>query len=395
MNLKSTNISLYVHIPFCSNKCKYCDFYSETDGFNRIPLVVTQIINQLDFWLNKLGSPNITTIFIGGGTPSILPIDELDRLLKHIDRLTPNRVEWSIESNPESITDSFLNCCNRYGVSRLSIGVQSINNATLNVLGRRVEPNRVVDALKLVKKYWRGQFSLDFITSVPNQSREMVLNDINFAIQSNPDHISFYALSLEDGTKLEDEVSKGIIEELEPKKSEDLWLYGRELLKNAGYINYEVSNYTKSTPCLHNINYWELKPYLGIGPGAVSTLIDKDNQIIRVSNKKSINEFLKGRESNWGEEYERLNPEEFLEDYIIMGLRLKRGINRKRFKNIFNVDIWDVIPISKKLEEDGVISTDSDFYKFSKRGFNIMNTFLVEILDSIKGVKIRDLNWFY
>ncbi len=395
MNLNSTSISLYIHIPFCSVKCKYCDFYSETTKLDRIPKVITQIIDQLNNRYHDINAPQIKTVFIGGGTPSMLPNTELIRLLKAIAVIAPNPLEWNIESNPESITKDFLLTCQEYGVNRLSIGVQSVDKHSLEILGRSAGIETVKSALNLVKKFWTKQFSLDFISSVPGQTKDTVYNDISFALKYKPDHISFYALSLEEGTVLEDEVSKGIVEELEEKETEDIWLYGRRLLKESGYNNYEVSNYTKNSPCLHNVNYWELKPYLGIGPGAVSTLIDKDNRIVRVTNKKSISTYLLGEESNWGEDREYLSPKDFFEDYIIMGIRLKKGIDKRRFYKIFNIDITAAIPITSILEKEGLLINSDDYYKLTDKGFDIMNSILIRILESVSNVNITEANWFY
>ncbi|MGL1892150.1 MAG: radical SAM family heme chaperone HemW [Spirochaetaceae bacterium] len=395
MNLKSSKISLYIHIPFCSSKCKYCDFYSETIDFERIPKVITEIIEQFKYWNKKLNSPLVETIFIGGGTPSMLPIPELSRLLSFLHTSCPNLKEFSIESNPESITKEFINVCNNFGVNRLSIGIQSFNNITLSTLGRESTLNIIEKAMLLVKKYWVKQFSIDLISSVPYQNKKMITMDIKKALEYNPDHISFYALSLEEGTVLEDEVSKGLLEALEDDLSEDIWLEGRSLLKAAGYNNYEVSNYTKKYPCLHNINYWELKPYLGIGPGAVSTLLDENDNLLRVTNSKSIKTFLKGKDQSWGEDVELLSPKNFFEDYVIMGLRLKKGVDIKRFYEIFKKNIGDCIPITEDLINEGSLIINTDYYKLTDDGFDIMNDILVRILTSIEEIQIDSVNWFY
>lgn len=395
MNLASSKISLYIHIPFCSSKCKYCDFYSETVGFHRINNLITMLIAQLSNRFEKYGSPVIETIFIGGGTPSILPNSELRRLLEYVSTIAPTAIEWTIESNPESITEEFLKTIDLYGVNRLSIGVQSFNNDLLKTIGRKATREQIDSALGLVKKNWTHPFSLDLISSLPGQTVNMVENDIKEALKYKPDHISFYALSIEEGTPLEDEVSKGIIEELTENISENIWLKGRTILNNSGYNNYEVSNYTIDSPSIHNSNYWELKPYLGIGPGAVSTLINEKGEIVRVQNKKSITEFLKGPDSLWGETLEVLTAKNLFEDYIIMGLRLKKGINRSRFSRIFHTDIKYTIPILNDLIDEDLIVLTDDFLSLTDHGFDIMNSILIRILDSIDNIKIEKADWFY
>lgn len=393
--MKSSKISLYIHIPFCSSKCKYCDFYSETSGFNRISGVITQIINQLEYHYHKLGKPGIETVFIGGGTPSILPKDDLVRLLSYVKSISGKPKEWTVESNPESIDRDFLLKCMEFGVTRLSVGVQSFNNNLLNLLGRGAKKDDVNKAFNLIKKLWKGELNLDLISSIPGQNREILESDIKRALEIKPDHISFYALSLEEGTALEDEVSKGILEDLSPKESEDIWFRGKELLLDRGYKNYEVSNYTKSSPCKHNINYWELKPYLGIGPGAVSTLINNKNEIVRISCEKSITKYLQGEGSSWGESVEIISPKEFLKDYIIMGLRLKKGIDKERFKLIFNSDIDKIVSTTPGLVDDNLIYNGRDFYSLTEKGYDIMNTVVVDILEAIEDFNIERINWFY
>lgn len=395
MSSQPTNISLYIHIPFCSKKCNYCDFYSISNSFELMDKIIENINLQFDKWVKYLGFPNIETVFIGGGTPSILPNKLLKRLLKKISDYASNIYEWTIEANPESITEEFLNTCTNFGVDRLSIGVQSFNELTLKVLGRNCSLEETLVGLELIKKKWNGRLSLDLITSIPGQTKEDVKKDIETVVSYNPEHISFYSLILEEGTKLEDLISKGEISELNVDEATNLWLIGREELIRSGYKNYEVSNYTKDKPSFHNQKYWELKPYLGLGPGAVSTLINHNGDIIRVHNKKSINEYIKGTEVDWGEELEVLDNKEFLKDYIMMGLRLKKGIDKKRFKAIFGEDIEKLVPISINLLDRQLVNISNTHFLLTDKGYDIMNSILVEILESLEEMEIKSVNWFY
>lgn len=395
MNLKASSISLYIHIPFCSSKCKYCDFYSETAGFDRIVLVVDQIIEQLKFRYNSLGKPGIKTIFIGGGTPSIIPVTLLKKLLSYLKSLLTEDIEWSIESNPESISKEFLETCSFFGVNRLSVGVQSFNNSLLDLLGRGAKIRDIERGFKLIKESWNGEVNLDLISSIPEQTPELVKADIDMALKLQPDHISFYALSLEEGTLLEDEVSKGIVNDLPEKISEDIWFQGKKLLLDSGFKQYEVSNYTMGKPCLHNLAYWELKPYLGVGPGAVSTIINKAGCIERVTTSKSITTFIEGIDKNWGETSEVISPKEFLKDYLIMGLRLVDGVDMSRFKEIFGYEIEDIITITKDLIKSELVVIDRSRYKLTSKGYDIMNSVVIDILESIENFQIEKINWFY
>jgi oxygen-independent coproporphyrinogen-3 oxidase len=391
--LLPSRVSLYIHIPFCSSKCSYCDFYSETTGFHRIPGVIDKIIQQTNRWLGSLGNPRVETIFIGGGTPSLLPISQLDRLLKSIQTSIKTSREVTIEANPESITIEFLNTLKVNGVNRLSIGIQSFNDRLLKVLGRECSSQRAIDALNLVKKEWQGEFSIDLISSIPTQSLEDVKLDIDRALEFKPGHISFYSLILEEGTELEDRISKGLLEEVEIEDEESIWLYVRDRLVNAGYNNYEVSNYYLTKPSYHNINYWELKPYIGVGPGGVSTIVDSNGTITRVETSKSIESYLSL--DNFGEVSERITPTEFLKEYLMMGFRLRKGIDSRRFELIFNSSLKDSIPIYPRLIKSGLLTWDDNYLKLTPKGYDIMNSILIDIISSLDGVDIEKVNWFY
>ncbi|MBN2618064.1 MAG: radical SAM family heme chaperone HemW [Spirochaetales bacterium] len=395
MNSISSKISLYIHIPFCKKKCNYCDFYSECTGFSRIDILIDNIIKELKNKLISFGNPQIITVFIGGGTPSILNKDQLNKLLSVVDLLTPNKLEFTIESNPESISADFLEIIEKHNVNRLSIGVQSFDKKLLETIGRNCTVEDVYNALNLVKDKWKYQFNIDLISSLPNQTQDLVVSDINKAIEYNPDHISFYSLIVEEDTPLESQINSGSIIELDEDLSINIWQTGRDFLRANGYIDYEVSNFTKKNPCLHNINYWELKPYLGIGPGAVSTCINSDNKIIRISNVKSIDKYILNNSENSAEETTVLSNSDFLGDYIMMGFRLRKGINRSRFKSIFNKEILELIPGLNSFINDGLIESDNEFIKLTDYGYNIMNSVIVNILELIDNTFIENVNWHY
>lgn len=358
-------------------------------------LVIDQIIEQLKSRYTYLGEPTVKTVFIGGGTPSILPIPLLEKLLSYVKSLLTEDIEWSVESNPESISKEFLETCTLYGVNRLSVGVQSFNNSLLNILGRGAKEKEIECGFKLIKKYWQGELNLDLISSIPEQTPELLKSDISLALKLKPDHISFYALSLEEGTLLEDEVSKGIVNDLPQDLAEDIWFKGKKLLLDCGYKQYEISNYAKSKPCMHNLAYWELKPYLGVGPGAVSTIINEYGNIERITTPKSITTFTEGVNNNWGEISEIISPKEFLKDYLIMGFRLVDGIKKSRFKEIFGQEIEEIITITKDLLKRNLIIVDQNSYKLSDKGYDIMNSVVVDILESIENFQINEINWFY
>jgi oxygen-independent coproporphyrinogen III oxidase len=377
-------ISLYVHIPYCTSKCSYCDFFSVTK-LNELPLTIEKILSDLDRHLKELGYPSIETVFIGGGTPSLLPLNSLKDLLRGINKYALNPVEFTIESNPESITQDFLNLISKYGVNRLSIGIQSFSDSILKTLGRNCSQAKIDNALDLVKKNWNGLLNLDLITSIPGQTPEMVRDDITRAISYNPDHISFYALSLEEGTPLEEKISLGQITDLSQESHEDLWFLGREILNRNGYYPYEVSNFTKYKPCLHNTNYWELKPYLGLGPSAVSLLATSSGDLYFGTNSRDL--------VNWKQDREYISNNDFLKNYLLMGLRLTSGITKSRFKGIFKLEIDALIYNSVELVEKNLVFNNQTNWGLTENGISIMNTLLIDFFECIEKVEIPYINW--
>lgn len=362
--------------------------------FEKADDLVNELNIELKHWLNKLDFPVIKTVFIGGGTPSLLPITALEKLLGYINSQGDEIEEWTIESNPESISKEFLEICNTYGVNRLSVGIQSFHNVILDKIGRQARESDITRALELIRQYWKHDLNVDLISSLPGQTLSDITEDLNHALEFEPDHISFYGLTIEEGTELEDQISKGLVEELDELTSEAIWLKGNELLKKRGYINYEISNFTKNRPCLHNINYWELKPYLGIGPSAVSTL-KVDNKIIRKTNPPSLKKYLEGENQSWGEELEDIDNRDFLSDYIMMGLRLKHGIDLERFNNIFHKDLRAISNVVGDFISSEVLVVQNNRLMFSEKYFPLMNIYLPDILDSLNSLTINNVNWFY
>lgn len=391
--MPSSDISLYIHIPFCSQKCHYCDFYSLSRWDDDLQLsVVKEILAQFNWYMGKLSFPEIDTVFIGGGTPSVLSSEALILLLMGIRQKAGDIREFSIESNPESLSKDFLRICSENGVNRLSLGVQTTSDSLLKVIGRKAGSEDIQRALDLIKSEWKGRFNMDIISSLPGQDLKQIDEDLNLAINSGVDHISFYSLMVEEGTKLEERISQGELEDLDEDTHEALWSRGREILEKKGFHCYEVSNFAKEgCECQHNLRYWHLSPYIGCGPGAVSTCVI-DGKIQRVSCKKSVKGFLAGEEALWGMEFEPVESHEFLTDYIMMGLRLKEGLDVKTFQKIFSAVPGDVITNTSELLKQGLICCDDDFYSLSDRGFRIMNQILVSILDHIEWEE-RPLNW--
>jgi oxygen-independent coproporphyrinogen III oxidase len=320
--------------------------------------VVEETIKQARHFLDSAGSDvGVETLFFGGGTPSCLPPPERELLMRAFTDLHCR--EWTIESNPETLDESFLETCVRAGVTRLSVGIQSLNTRHLEVLRRHATRDHALAAIGLLRRRWGGQLNLDFITGIPGQTVSDVLDDLSVLGDSWPDHVSLYQLTVEPGTPLERMVDDGSLRLNRGEQDEELWLAGREELIRRGYQQYEVSNFCRpGKECSHNLRYWRIEPYIGAGPGAVSTLptawaarassrpelAETGSPVVRFSAPKDIRAFLKGEGHFWGIETEVISPADFVLECVMMGLRLSGGIQESTLHARFGHGFSDLFP---------------------------------------------------
>ena len=321
----TTPKALYIHIPFCEKICNYCDFCKVYKGIFDEEKYVDCLLNELSSL--KIDDFSLETIYIGGGTPSCLNKTPMIKLLETLYKHFPNVKEFTIEANPESLTDEKLKIFKRYGVNRISLGVESSNDTILKLLNRNHTKKDVIDAVDRIKKHNFKNFNLDFIYGMPNQTIDMVDEDINFALMCNPTHLSFYSLQIEEGTVFYNQK----IDEA----SQDLYFKMYQLIKkrlaDKKYMRYEVSNFAlKGYESKHNLTYWHDEQYYAIGISASGYISN-----IRYKNSSSIINYLKGeykRETNKISE----KDEEF--EFLMLNLRLKTGFKLKNFSNRFKKD---------------------------------------------------------
>jgi len=353
-------LSLYVHVPFCVDKCLYCNFYSVparlvSDHVKES--VLDQTIEQAAFFLDLLGHDGpLQTIFMGGGTPSTLPRPLLRRLLGSLGRADCE--EWTVEANPESIDREFLEACQETCVTRISAGVQSTDDRRLRALRRTASSGDILRAVELLRLEWNGDVNLDFIAGIPGQEPYEVIKDLSLLDELSASHVSLYSLTYEPNTPLERLVRRGKVRTNSAEKDEELWFAGVEELERRGFRHYEVSNFcVPGKECVHNLRYWRLEPYLGAGPGAVSTLpaaplakalgrpeLAEAGGVLRMSSPKDIRAFLVGRDGLWGAQFESITPDDFLLETLMMGLRLEEGILSEAFRRRFGADFEELFP---------------------------------------------------
>lgn len=335
LGINVDNCGLYVHVPFCDSRCWYCDFYLET-GWS--PEVLKKYVDRVhEEWEDRKGLFDrfvFTSLYFGGGTPSVLPAEVFGKL---IGGLKPPGGSWrdiELEANPETLDQSRLEAWSQGGVTRLSLGIQSLQAPLLKTLGRGAQPEQVVGALSLMQKYWRGSWSADFITGIPGQTPDILSEDLERVLEYAPGHVSLYSLSIENKTALNSLKQRGKFAPLGEDAHALLFETGAELLMKRGYEAYEVSNFAlPGERSRHNLLYWQGRPYLGLGPGAHSTLPNGEGAI------RSVNPHLFAWLSKGAiiREKELLSPQTLAYERLMTGLRTSEGVT---FEHLGPPGVW-------------------------------------------------------
>lgn len=357
--------SCYIHIPFCKSICSYCDFckfyYQES-------LVDKYIIALLEEIKTRYQNEILETIYIGGGTPSSLTILQLEKLLDGLKLLkVSNNLEFTIECNIQDITEEKLKLFQKYGINRLSIGVESFHQEILTFLERNYTKKDIIYKITLAKKYFEN-INIDFIYAVPGENIEMVQEDIDTFLKLKVPHISTYSLMIEEHTKLG-------IKKIEPiSEEEDRKMYEfieKSLLKH-GYYHYEISNYARNGYfSKHNLTYWKNKEYYGFGIGASGYVND-----IRYTNHKNIHKYLA---SDYILEEEKMTPSIIASNYAILGLRTLHGVSKKEFLQEFQKDFIDYFGVRSLLEEKVILENETSYYLNPKYWY-VSNEILVKFV---------------
>ncbi len=276
-------ISLYVHVPFCLSKCPYCDFNTYQGIESQFGDFLTAVIQELKAWSVALGRPAVNTIFLGGGTPSYLPDGDVGRILDAIAGNYPVRADAEItaECNPNDLTAARCADLRAAGVNRVSIGVQSMDNGLLAMLGRRHDADEAAEALARCRQAGFDNVNLDLMYGLPQQDMVQWRDTVAQVIELEPEHLSLYSLTLEEGTPLRRWVEQGRLPEPDPDLAADMYDHARVALADAGYRHYEISNWSRGgRESEHNLAYWHNLEWLGVGPGAHSSLRVVDGEAV-------------------------------------------------------------------------------------------------------------------
>ena len=356
-------MSIYIHIPFCTSICTYCDFCKMYYNKKYIDKYLDSLEKEIK---ERYKGEKVKTIFIGGGTPTSLDDNELKRLLEITNIFDKEEMEFTIESNVESITESKLKIMIDSGVNRISIGVESFNDDILKILGRSHNRENIYNKINLVKKYF-DNINIDLIYAVTD-SLDIVREDIEDYLKLDIPHISTYSLIIEDKTILGINKYDNIDEDVDYK----MYKYIENTLENNNYIHYEVSNYAKEGyESKHNLVYWDNEEYYGFGLSSTSYINN-----IRRTNTKNLNKYL---DNNYIDEENYEDIDIRIENEIMLGLRKIDGIDLDNFKNKYNKCLEEIYDINDLVEE-GYLVKENNKLKINKEYIYISNEILLRIL---------------
>ena len=366
--------SLYLHIPFCRKKCLYCDFrsmeYESKIAGDYIDILCRQIADL---------EGKFSSIYIGGGTPSVLGADLLAKLLNALKRLVDPGIEFTVEANPESLKEDILDVLKINGVNRLSIGVQSLNNNKLKSLGRIHDAQTARQAVALAKKKGLENISIDLIFGLWDEDLEDWKQDLKEAVSLPVKHISAYGLTYEKETPLFKAKENGEIKPLDNEPAARMYEYAMEYLEGEGFKQYEVSNFSQDGfSCRHNLNYWENNSYIGLGPSAVS-YIDG----VRRENIADTIEYIRKADDNQSlnASCEQLSPLARARETAAVKIRTSRGIDFKWFKEKTGFDFPEFqAKALPKLTEAGLISHNKGGICLTRNGFLFADTVSSEFI---------------
>lgn len=366
-------LGIYIHIPFCVRKCAYCDFLSAPAGEETRQRYVERLLEEIRGAGNLSGTHRTATVFLGGGTPSLLTGAQMDSILETVDQVfgIPAEAEVTAESNPGTLTEEKLRAYRQAGINRLSMGLQSADNRELQALGRIHTWEQFQENYELVRKTGFSNVNIDLMSALPGQTREGWLSTLKKVTALEPEHISAYSLIIEEGTPFYEKYRvDGPCEKELPGEELDRIMYEdtKAYLQKKGYERYEISNYAKAGyECRHNLSYWERTDYKGFGIGAAS-LVDG----VRYQNATVLESYLKGTFRY--ESVEPLNEQEILEETMFLGLRKMEGV---RLTDRIRSTYGDVI---RELTEEGLLEQRGERICLTARGIDVSNYALAKFL---------------
>lgn len=372
---------LYVHVPFCVSKCRYCAFSSQVMDMDVLETWEQAVAAEAAHYGALLKKPPLETVYLGGGTPSLLPSWAFERLMKSLRRnfTILKDIEFTLEANPDSAVDKDLMLQWRgAGVNRISLGVQSMNETELVLLGR---PHGVADVLTAVQRLRAAGFanlSVDLIWGLPGQRLKHWMDTLKAAVRLGPEHISAYGLTLEEGTPMARIAQEGTLAMPGEDEAAKMYVHGGDFLEEQGFLHYEISNFARmGFASRHNQGYWDGKDYLGLGPSAVSTLDGR-----RWQNPPDVAGYAAlARSKGWGREAETLTPEVRARELLMLSLRTSKGVRLAEYRRLTGRDLATAEPkLMSALRQKELIRIKDGCLRLTRQGMLVSNLILGRLL---------------
>lgn len=400
-------LEIYIHIPFCVKKCDYCDFLSAPADLETKEKYVEALINEIKLNKNKMSEYVVDTVFIGGGTPSLLEENQISKIMSVLrDNCNMfENPEITIECNPGTITESKLLEYKKSGINRISFGLQSANDEELKSIGRIHNYAGFLESYNLARKCGFDNINVDLMSALPGQTLKSYEETLNKVVRLEPEHISAYSLIVEENTLMYDRVKKAQIKGINILPDEEserkMYYLTNNILRSNGYRKYEISNYSKpGKECKHNIGYWQRKEYLGFGIGAAS--LYKEN---RYNNISDINKYIEVLTNNIKENsinnvgnssevenqvnilnsivknLQQLTERDRMEEFMFLGLRMMEGVSMEKFEQYFGKTYMEVYgKVQKRMEDKRFLINDNGYVKLTEFGIDLSNYVMSEFL---------------
>ena len=393
--MEKPRLGIYIHIPFCASKCGYCDFYSLAGCEKQMPVFHKALIDHLVESAPSIRNYEVDSIYFGGGTPSYYGAE---RLLELFDVLKLNgnvRVdtEVTVECNPDSMNWKDLREMREEGVNRLSIGVQAMQDDLLKMIGRRHNWEQAKEAYGAARRAGFDNISLDLMYGLPSQNKRDWAESLARVVELHPEHISCYALKLEEGTPMYDAYRNSPILPDDDEQA-DMYSYAAQMLERYGYRQYEISNFSApGFESRHNLKYWELSDYMGFGPGAHSCVSN-----LRYSFVRDLKQYVYGvaRKVSIIDEYEEISPLERSVEYLMLAMRTNRGVEEEEYRVRTQSDWKPILRCLEAFREKGwAVREEDGRWHFTVTGFLLSNRLIAILLDAQAGARLDTTPWMY
>ncbi len=370
--------SLYIHIPWCVRKCPYCDFNSHAlKGFPDETVYLQSLIEDFKQELSISGKQVLTSIFIGGGTPSVMSGDFYNRLFDAIGKLADlSDIEITLEANPGTADAINFNAYRKAGINRLSLGVQSFDNPSLESLGRIHNSQQVLTAFDMARQAGFDNINLDLMFALPGQTPEMANEDLLKALQLQPEHVSWYQLTMEPNTPF---YASPPADMPDDDQAWEIQKQGQQLLQQSGYAQYEISAYSKpDRQCRHNLNYWRFGDYIGIGAGAHGKITADESRLYRRTKQRSPEKYLRGQ---FVSQENEIAQQDILFEYLLNRFRLHESFNLSEAAAYSRVDEERLLAMFTPSIADGLLLEEKQSIRVSPTGHQYLNELLGRFLE--------------